>query len=190
MPVSKTHRWRHARAKAGMSIEDIARQDKVKPEQIETSIRLVEAQAQLFGIQSVETDTIELVSHVKEIEKMAVTEALVAEKRVYAHEGENAGEVIASEPDHEIRLRASEGLTEKIKAVMVRHVKGHTQNTNVNVGVGVGISAGESTNFESRLRDIVKKRQLSTSQTELPAGGNVIEIVPEKEKTVVDGSTA
>lgn len=173
-----------------MSIEDIARQDKIKPESVEASIRLVEAQAQLFGIQSVETNTIELVTHVKEIEKQAVTEALTAEKHVYAHAGENAGAVIASEPDHEIRLRASEGLTEKIKAVMIRHVKGNTQNTNVNVGVGVGITTGESANFESRLREIVKKRQLNVSQNELPAGGNVVDIVPEKAKTVVDGSTA
>lgn len=173
-----------------MSLDDIAKQDKITVESIERSIKLVEAQAQLFGIQSVETNTVELVTHVKEIEKQAITEALIAEKNVYAHEGENAGEVIASEPDHEIRLRASEGLTEKIKAVMVRHVKGHTQNTNVNVGVGVGVTTGESANFESRLREIVKKRQLTASQNELPAGGNVVDIVPEKEKTVVDGSTA
>jgi hypothetical protein len=191
IPVSKLHRWRHARFKSGMSIEDIAKQDKKTTGTIEESIRTVEAQAQIFGIAALESSTIEVVSHVKDLEKQALTEALLAEKNVYAHTGDNAGDVIASEPDHEIRLKAVSEITEKTKVVMSRHAKGHTQTTQVNVGVGVGVHTDGATNFESRLREIVKKRQLNAANSgELAADSNVIDVIPEKEKLAVNGSPA
>jgi hypothetical protein len=191
IPVSKLHRWRHARYKSGMSVEDIAKQDKKTILTIEESIRMVEAQAQIYGIAALESSTIEIVSHVKDLEKQALTEALLAEKNVYAHAGDNVGEVIASEPDHEIRLKAVSEITEKTKAVMSRHAKGNTQTTQVNVGVGVGVHTGGATNFESRLRDIVKKRQLNAANPgELATGGNIIDVIPEKEKLAVNGSSA
>lgn len=190
IPVSKMHRWRHARFKSGMSIEEIAKQDKRSVLTIEESIRTVEAQAQIYGIAALETNTIEIVSHVKDLEKQALTEALLAERNVYGT-GDNVGAVIASEPDHEIRLKAVSEITEKTKAVMSRHTKGNTQTTQVNVGVGVGVHTDGATNFEARLRDIVKKRQLNAGNPgELAAGGNVIDIIPEKEKLAVNGSPA
>src|SRR5271156_5827308 len=170
-----------------MSIEEIAKQDKRSVLTIEQSIRLVEAQAQIYGVNALEVSTIEVISSAKELEKQALKEALVAEKNIYADNGPNAGQVIASEPDHDIRLKAVSEITEKTKAVISRHTKGNTQTTQVNVGVGVGVHTDGATNFESRLREIVKKRH--TEQPELPAAG-VIDIVPEKEKLSVDGSTA
>jgi hypothetical protein len=172
-----------------MSIDDIAKQDKVKPGTIEESLRCVEAQNQIFGVQSLENNTIEVISHLKDLEKQALEEALTAEKYVYSNNSANAGEVIAAEPDHDTRLRAVGQITEKTKSVMLRHAKGNTQNTHVNVGVGVGVSNGESTNFESRLRDLVKKRQQlqAASENELPVGGEILDVTPEREKLAVDG---
>src|SRR5271156_7110060 len=173
-----------------MSIEEIAKQDKRSVLTIEQSIRLVEAQAQIYGVNALEVSTIEVISSAKELEKQALKEALVAEKNIYADNGPNAGQVIASEPDHDIRLKAVSEITEKTKAVISRHTKGNIQTTQVNVGVGVGVHTDGATNFESRLREIVKKRQLGASQSELSAGGNVIDVIPEKEKLAVNGSSA
>lgn len=170
-----------------MGMEEIAKADKVSVRTIEESISYVEAQNQMLGIAALEVNTIEVIGHVKELEKQALVEALTAEIPVWGT-GDAVGEIVASTPDHDTRLRAVGEITEKTKAVMMRHAKGNTNTTQVNVGVGVGVSNNEATNFETRLREIQKTRRLNVvSQSELPAGANTLEVVPEREKLAVDG---
>lgn len=188
--MSPKHQWRYARSESGMSLEEIAKADKVAIATVEESVNMVRAQNKIFGIEALEASTIEIIQANKALEKQALSDALLAERYVYGH-GDNAGEVVASEPDHDIRLRAVSEITEKTKAVMAKHAKGNSTNVQVGVGVGVGVTNNDPTNFETRLRDIQKKRRVEVvSQSELPAGAPTLEVVPEREKLAVDGGSS
>jgi hypothetical protein len=180
IPVGNTHRYRFARFNAGISVEEIAKTDKVKPTAIEESIRLCKAQEQIYGINALETHTIEIITSAKDLEKQAIAEALTAETQVFGHTEDTAGEVIASVPNHEVRMRAMDTLTKRTSAIMARHVKGPTTNHNVNVGVGVVAGhGGGATNFEERLREVTRRRQLTTGANVLPVG-DIVDVEAEE----------
>lgn len=181
IPVGAVHRYRYARFKAGVSLEEIARVDKVKPLTVDESIRMCKAQEQIFGIDALETHTIEIITSAKDLEKQALAEALTAESQVFGHTDDTAGQVIASVPNHEARMRAFDSLTKRTTAIMARHVKGPTTNHNVNVGVGVISShGGGATNFEERLREVTRRRQqLTAGENALPAG-DILDVEAEE----------
>lgn len=166
-----------------MSVEDIAIADKVKPKAVEESVRMCKAQEQVYGIDALETHTIEIITSAKALEKQAISEALTAETQVFGHTEDTAGEVIASVPNHEVRLRAIDSLTKRTTAIMARHVKGPTTHHNVNVGVGVVAGhGGGSTNFEERLREVTRRRQLTTGANVLPVG-DIVDVEAEESTT-------
>lgn len=191
-PRPQVEVMRHARHKVlGMTVEEIAKQDRVGIRAVEESIRNVELYNSLNSLEALELGETEVILFNKEVEKVVLADALKAEKKVYAEGGENAGEVIASEPDYDTRLKAVDSITKKAQAIFARHAKGNSINTNVSVGVGITENNGMS--FEDRLREVYKRRQdaqnsLPVQNGELPAG-EVIDLVPEKVKAPVDGNT-
>lgn len=190
IPVGLLHRKRYAKLKAGMSVDDIAAEAGVDVKAIEISIRKVETQQQLFNLQSMEEKMIEDILDLAAVEKQAILEALQADRLIY-NKGDDgvAGDIIAAEPDHETRLKASHAITEKQKAIYASRAKGSSINVNTQVGVGVAAGNGD-TGFESMLREIQKRRRVDAgSQSELPPVGTVIEVVPEREKLTIDGGS-
>jgi hypothetical protein len=177
--VSPVHRNRYIRHEVlGLSIEDIATEDKVTPATVIKSIETVKIQKHYVGLESLEATESEIVVNLKDKKQRAIERALDAEKKVYVESGSQAGEVLAVEPDYETQLKAVETITEITKAVLSRHAKGNSQV--VNVGVGVN---NTFTSFEDRLRDIKKKME---PENGLPPA-SVIDIAPEK---VANGNTA
>jgi hypothetical protein len=180
------HRLRYTKHKVmGMSPEDISEEEGVSVEIVRRSIRRIELQNSFTSIDALESSQIGVILHHKELEKAAISGALQAEKKVYAEAGEHAGEVIAVEPDHEIRLQAVNALTRKSEAVISLHTKSGGISVNTNIGVGVSNSSSGIT-FEDKLREIQRKREMQ----QLPSGVEtglppleVIDLVPEKVKT-------
>ena len=168
---SAKDRYRYARFKAGQSPEEIALQDKISIARVKASIRAVEIQNSLYGLDALEVSQSEIVMYNKERQKIAISEALVAEKKVYAEQGEFVGEVIATEPDHETRLQAVGELRQIVAALGVRHSKGPSQNINLNQSLTM--NTGTLVTFEDRLREIKKRRDSG----EL-ASGETIDIQP------------
>jgi hypothetical protein len=179
--VAPVHRNRYIRHEIlGVPIEEIAKEDNVGLETVARSIEAVKIQKHYVGLDSLEASESEIVVNLKTMKQKAIERALDAERKVYVQTGPQAGEVLATEPDHEVQLKAVETITEITKAVLSRHAKGNSQT--VNVGVGVGVS-NSFTSFEDRLRDV--KKRMGITENGLPPA--VIDIAPEKAAT--DGNT-
>jgi hypothetical protein len=188
--VSDLHRYRYARHKVmGLTIEEIAKEDGVKISTIESSVKIVAAQQSMYTMDALETSQIEVINFSKDLEKLALHDSLQAEIKVYGNTPETQGEVVATEPDYDVRLRASAIITDKVKAIISRHVKGNTQNTQVNVGIVNNQPTGNT--FEDRLRAVLSKRELPPSvQNDLPADVEVLDIAVEKAQDATVGDQA
>jgi hypothetical protein len=188
LPASDLHRYRFARHKVlGTPIEDIAKEDGVKVSTIESSIRDTEARNAMYSLDALEASQTEVVMFNKDLEKMALHDSLQAEKKIYAESGEHVGQVIASEPDYDVRLQASQIITEKTKAIISRHVKGTSVSTQVNV---VNSNNPSTNTFEDRLREVLKRRENpALVQNDLPANA-VIDIAVEKAQDATSGDPA
>jgi hypothetical protein len=175
-----------------MSLEEIAKEDGVKVATIERSLKDVEAQSSMFNMDALEASQTEIIMFNQEMEKMALHDSLQAEVKVYGTTPDTQGEVIATEPNYEVRLRASEILTEKTKAIISRHVKGTSVNNNLNVGI-VNNNQPSGNTFEDRLREVLRNRSLELTapvQNDLPAGV-VLDIAVEKaQDATVHGDSA
>jgi len=170
----------------GLGLEEIAKEDGVKLSTIERSIRDIETRNAMYSLDALETSQTEVVMFNKELEKTALHESLQAEKKVYATSGENVGEVIATEPDYDVRLHASEILTEKTKTIISRHVKGTSVSTQVNLAM-VNNQPSNNT-FEDRLREVLKRRETPLLvQNDLPASG-VLDIAVEEAQDATVGT--
>lgn len=170
--LGEIHKSRFIRAKVhGLSLEKIAQDDQVSLATVERSIAAYELHRAAHGSDEVLISQAEIVLHAVEFEKRALAEALRATRlegyEVRVVEPVQGGDGVATEerivqetkevPDHEVRLHASEILTQKAMLFAPRLKTG----TTVNVGVGVQGNSPASVmlSFEDRLRDLKEKRQ-------------------------------
>jgi hypothetical protein len=170
--MSPIHRARYAKKTAlGMSVEEISKEERVSIETVARSIRDVEVHNSMFGVESLEQSGIEVILAQKELEKNVLAEALTAEKIIYSEAEDTLGEILATEPDHDVRLRAFDAVTKRTAAVLSRHSKGGV-TVNTNVGVGV-VDAANGLSYEERLREVLRRRDPVSDG--LPAG-DVIDV--------------
>jgi hypothetical protein len=190
--ASLKERIRYARNKVlQIPVEQIAEEDGVTVQRVEQSIRNVEKINALFNVEALEQSNIKIHLFTEARQMLAIADALQAERPIMA--GPTASPdtpaIVGWEPEHDVRLRAFEALTERSKAVVARHVKGTTFNNSTSFGLQMNVSAGVTT-FEDRLRKIresMNQPSLPVQNDRLPAG-DVVDIVPEKVVPASDGN--
>lgn len=170
---SLVHQMRYVKNKVlAMSTEQIAKEENVGVVSVQRSISQVEAYRALSTADETEISQTEIVLFNKDIEKLALRRALMAE--TVTEDGKRI-------PDFDRQLHASEILTDKAKNVMDANAKkvaaaataaaAQGSGTNVNItNVNSSGSIGIAT-FEDRLREVKKKRsgELEQNTKTLPA---------------------
>jgi hypothetical protein len=191
---SEIHRVRYVKNKSlGMSTEQIAREEGISERFIKQSIASVEAFKALTTLEELESSQVEVVLFNKDLEKLALRNALQAKTVIY---NEATGKKISEQPNHEIQLEAVKVIAD-ITDNLVGSKKGVPaggSTTNVNIlnapgSAGVGIAT-----FEDRLREVKRKRGLleqnnpssSDSDSEIEAE----EFTPDWEGPIVEQSSA
>jgi hypothetical protein len=171
------HHLRYVRYKSlGLSIEDIAKEDKVDPSAIQRSITQVETYYAMNTMEDLRSSEIEVMLFNKELKKLAISSALQAEIRTYDATGTK---LVHKDPDHLTRLKAVDALIEIGKNLIsaeARINQGPTNPTNVQVNVASGGTVGVAT-FEDRLREVRKKRIDQQEQKTLPASSEPAVVV-------------
>jgi hypothetical protein len=142
-----------------MSTEQLAREEGIDEKHIKKSIAMVEAFRAQVTLDDLEASQVEVVLFNKDLEKIALRDALQAKVVTLSPEGKK----IHEEPNHEIRLSAVKEIREITDSLISSKSKGGGgggNNVNVNVlnapgGAGVGIAT-----FEDRLHEVKRKRGL------------------------------
>lgn len=127
---------RFLRARAGLSIEEIARQDGVSQKTVERSIQSVDAFRQANSVEVVNEALFNSILRNKPDMDKSINSALKAKRLVKDPEDGTYRSV----PDHRVQLKAVDRLVEIAKTVQPK--PGNV--TKVNVGVGVGVRTTET----------------------------------------------
>lgn len=191
---SEVHRVRYAKNKIlGMSTEQLAREEGIDEKYIKKSIAMVEAFRAMVTIEDLEASQVEVVLFNKDLEKIALRDALQAKTTIFSNDGKK----ISEEPNHEIRLSAVKEIREITDSLIGSKNKGGGgggNNVNVNVlnapgGSGVGIAT-----FEDRLREVKRKRGLleqnNPSMSSEDEESDVEDFTPDWEGRVIEQSSA
>lgn len=137
----------------GLPLEEIARQDKVTVETIRTSVLAVQMARGLANREEMELTQFSTIIELQELERKALTSALTAETE-------------KKKPDHNVRLRASEIINEKIAALQPKG-RGMPIQVGVQVNNGQPSSvdptpvrvAARATSFEEIVRKLDAERE-------------------------------
>ena len=191
---NEIHRVRYVKNKTlGMSTEQIAREEGIQEKYIKKSIADVEAFKALTTLEELESSQVEVVLFNKDLEKLALRNALQAKTVIY---NEKTGKKISEEPNHEIQLEAVKVIAD-ITDNLVGSKKGLPvggSTTNVNIlnapgSAGVGIAT-----FEDRLREVKRKRglleQTNPSSSDSDSEIEAEEFTPDWEGPIVEQSSA
>jgi hypothetical protein len=183
------HRLRYVKNKVlGLSIEQIAKEEKVKEENILRSISLVESYYAMNTMEELRASQVEVVLFNAELEKAALCSALQAETKIFH---EKTGKLISREPNYDVRLKGVEMLVEIGKNLITADARSNapSNNTQVNVNVAGGSTVGVAT-FEDRLREVRKKREaLPTPPLENVIEAEIEELRPNWEGPLEQGSS-
>lgn len=156
LPPTSLHHLRYVKNKIlGVSTELIAKEEGVDEKYVLRSISQVEAYNAMNTMDDLRISQVEVVLFNAKLEKAALHSALQAETKIL----NDKGKVIAREPNHEIRLKGVEMMTEISKNLIMAEARSNSPSgTNVQVNVGgMGTTVGIAT-FEDRLREVKKKR--------------------------------
>ena len=191
---NEIHRVRYVKNKTlGMSTEQIAREEGIQEKYIKKSIADVEAFKALTTLEELESSQVEVVLFNKDLEKLALRNALQAKTVIY---NEKTGKKISEEPNHEVQLEAVKVIAD-ITDNLVGSKKGFPaggSTTNVNIlnapgSAGVGIAT-----FEDRLREVKRKRGLleqnNPSSSDSDSEMETEEFTPDWEGSVIEQSSA
>ena len=137
----------------GLSAEEIAKEEKVKPDAVRRSISDVEAYHALFNLKEMEAGQNEVLILNQRLETLAINSGLTAETIIR----DKDGKIIAREPDHELRLKSVQLMISLVEALESRN-KGGGGNQTVQVGISLPQATAGAQSFEDRLREISKKR--------------------------------
>ena len=149
--VSKTlHKSRWDRVQQGMSIEEVAKQDKVGKDVIERSIRCVELYRVSCSPNEVEVRQAETLIALADDDEASIRLSLNAMHDVYDDKGKLIGQV----PDYQVRLEASKVYTERLEKILPKRNVPAGNNVNVNLQTNVGVLGRGVVTFEDRLREI------------------------------------
>ena len=183
------HRLRYVKNKVlGFSIEQIAKEEKVKEENILRSISLVESYYAMNTMEELRASQVEVVLFNAELEKAALCSALQAETKIFH---EKTGKLISREPNYDVRLKGVEMLVEIGKNLITADARSNapSNNTQVNVNVAGGSTVGVAT-FEDRLREVRKKREaLPAPPLENVIEAEIEELRPNWEGPLEQGSS-
>jgi hypothetical protein len=137
---------RFLRARAGVSIEEIALQDRVSQRTVERSIQRADAFRLANSIEAVNEALSDSILKNKPDMDESINSALKATRLVKDADG-----TYRSVPDHRVQLKAVDKLVAIAKTMQPKAGK----VTKVNVGVGVGVHTTRNyEGFEERLRKI------------------------------------
>jgi hypothetical protein len=192
---SEIHRVRYVKNKSlGMSTEQLAREEGISERFIKQSIAAVEAFKALTTLEELESSQVEVVLFNKDLEKLALRNALQAKTITR----DDKGKKVAEEPNHEIQLEAVKviaDITDNLVGSKYKSVPtGSTTNVNIlNApgGAGVGIAT-----FEDRLREVKRKRGLleqnnpPMSSSESDEDSEIEEVTPDWGGSVIEQGPA
>lgn len=155
------HKLRYAKHKIqGMSIEDIAKEEKVSEHTIRDSIFKVESYRAICNFNEVEAVESEILLSTKDLRKLALESALRAVRTIRNEKGK----LICQEPDHDTRMRAIEASVRSLEALARRYSTTKIQqNTQLNLGVGVSV-AGKRVSFETLLQKVRESQKDSEEE--------------------------
>ena len=192
---NEIHRLRYVKNKSlGMSTEQISREEGIQEKYIKQSIAAVEAFKALTTLEELESSQVEVVLFNKDLEKLALRNALQAKTVIY---NEKTGKKVSEEPNHEIQLEAVKviaDITDNLVGSKYKGVPGGGSTTNVNIlnapgSAGVGIAT-----FEDRLREVKRKRglleQTNPSSSDSDSEIEAEEFTPDWEGPIVEQSPA
>jgi hypothetical protein len=153
--LSRTvHKSRWDRAQQGLSVEEIARQDKVQKEAVDKSLRLVEMFRLTCAPSEVELRQAETMMVLADQDEAALSRALNAHHKIYSADGKKS---VGVEPDYTVQLDAVKEMTKRTEVLIGKKNSGPSVNIQNNVGV-LGRSV---VTFEDRLREIQQRRGLA-----------------------------
>jgi hypothetical protein len=165
--LSRTiHKSRWDRARQGLSIEEIAKQDKVEKEAIDKSLRMVELFRLNCAPSELELRQMETMLVIADQDEAALSRALNAHHNVYDSKGKKVG----VEPDYTVQGEAMKEVTKRTEILIGKKNGGAGGGVNVNVQNNVGVLGRSVTTFEDRLREIQQRRGLIPGEgASLPA---------------------
>src|SRR5208337_106874 len=192
---NEIHRLRYVKNKSlGMSTEQISREEGIQEKYIKQSIAAVEAFKALTTLEELESSQVEVVLFNKDLEKLALRNALQAKTVIY---NEKTEKKVSEEPNHEIQLEAVKviaDITDNLVGSKYKGVPAGGSTTNVNIlnapgSAGVGIAT-----FEDRLREVKRKRglleQTNPSSSDSDSEIEAEEFTPDWEGPIVEQSSA
>ena len=175
----------------GMSKADIAREDGVGIAAVDLSLMRVRAHRARYNSAAVIASQSKLILETAELEKAALAAALQATTMEQTGVDDEDKPVFEPVPNHQIRLQASEIITEKVAAIQP---KGNGKSINVQTNVGVvsqpqGPAAPpRGLTVEERLRELQAKRQglLTDGQNSAPAPPSPVEAYDAEAELIHD----
>ncbi len=155
--LSRTiHKSRWDRARQGLSIEEIAKQDNVQKETVDLSLRMVELFRLTCAPSELELRQIETMMVIADQDESALSRALNAHHNVYDSKGKKVG----VEPDYTVQGEAMKEVTKRTEILIGKKNGGTGGGVNVNVQNNVGVLGRSVITFEDRLREIQQRRGL------------------------------
>lgn len=159
--LSRTiHKSRWDRARQGLSIEEIARQDNVQKETVDLSLRMVELFRLTCAPSELELRQIETMMVIADQDESALSRALNAHHNVYDSKGKKVG----VEPDYTVQGEAMKEVTKRTEILIGKKNGGAGGGVNVNVQNNVGVLGRSVVTFEDRLREIQQRRGLAPAE--------------------------
>lgn len=172
-PTLLDHR-RYWASRAGQSIRQIARQEKITEQEVTDSILLVQTDNERYSASRAGVETRKTFLRELPLIRTALDEALTATrlvgKKVVMIDKESGEEVTVEEPveraDHQVRLQAIDGVRSLLSVVQPKDpavlINNNSQTNILNQGAG-GQPAGQPglTSPEALLRSIVQQRALT-----------------------------
>jgi hypothetical protein len=166
--LSRTiHKSRWDRAQQGLSVEEIAKEDGVRKQSIEASLRLVEMFRLTCAPSELELRQVETMMVIADQDQAALTRALNASHKIYDAKGKKIG----VEPDFPIQMEAVKEVTKRTEILVGK--KGGGAGVNVNVQNNVGVLGRSVVTFEDRLREIQQRRGLAPAPTDITVSPEV-----------------
>ena len=158
--ISKTiHKSRWDRVQRGMAIEEVAKQDHVKKQSVELSIRLVELYRVSCSPSEVEVRQAETLMVLADEDAASIKRGLNATVPVFDDKGKKVSET----PDHVVQLEASREYGRRLEMIIPKRGGGgggNNVNVNLNTQNNVGVLGRGVVTFEDRLREIQHRRGL------------------------------